>query len=112
MKGDEQMLSVLIGNLIDNGLKYGASKPLKVELKELGGSFLLQVTDNGPGIPAGEEKRIFEKFYRVGNEETRTSKGTGLGLFIVDAVARMHGAEVTAGNRPEGGAFFMVKFKK
>jgi two-component system sensor histidine kinase CiaH len=112
VRGDEQMLSVLIGNLIDNALKYGSSKPLRVELQQSGGNVLLAVSDHGPGIPSGEEKRIFEKFYRIGNEETRTSKGTGLGLFIVDAVARMHGAEVSAANRIEGGALFTVKFKK
>ena len=112
VRGDEQMLSVLIGNLIDNALKYGSSKPLRVELQQSSGNVLLAVSDHGPGIPLGEEKRIFEKFYRIGNEETRTSKGTGLGLFIVDAVARMHGAEVTATNKDDGGALFTVKFKK
>jgi signal transduction histidine kinase len=112
IKGDEQMLSVLIGNLIDNALKYGSNQGVKVALKQSGGVVLLSVSDAGPGIPPGEEARIFEKFYRIGNEETRTSKGTGLGLFIVDAVARMHGAEVSASNRQEGGALFIVKFKK
>ncbi|MFM2200854.1 MAG: hypothetical protein RL040_54 [Bacteroidota bacterium] len=112
VKADEQMLSVLIGNLIDNALKYGSNKPIKVELKQSANHILLSVIDNGPGIPVGEEKRIFDKFYRVGNEETRSSKGTGLGLFIVDAVARMHDAEVAASNKSEGGAVFTVKFKK
>lgn len=112
VNADEQMLSVLIGNLIDNALKYGSNKSIKVELKQSAGNIVLSVSDNGPGIPAGEEKRIFEKFYRVGNEETRSSKGTGLGLFIVDAVARMHGAEVLASNKLDGGAVFTVKFKK
>lgn len=112
VKADEQMLSVLIGNLIDNALKYGSNMPIKVELKQSASHILLSVIDNGPGIPVGEEKRIFDKFYRVGNEETRSSKGTGLGLFIVDAVARMHGAEVSASNKSEGGAVFTVKFKK
>lgn len=110
VKGDEQMLSVLIANLIDNAVKYASNKPIHVELMEIAGHVSLVVNDCGPGIPAGEEKRIFEKFYRIGNEETRTSKGTGLGLFIVDAVARMHGAEVTVTNRLEGGASFKVMF--
>jgi two-component system sensor histidine kinase CiaH len=112
VKGDEQMLSVLIGNLIDNALKYDPNRNVKVELNQVHGSPILTVADEGPGIPAGEERRIFEKFYRIGNEETRTSKGTGLGLFIVDAVAGMHGAEVTATRRDSGGAIFTVKFKK
>jgi signal transduction histidine kinase len=112
VNGDEQMLSVLIGNLIDNAVKYGLNKPILVEVAQIAGQPELVVNDNGPGIPAGEEKNIFEKFYRIGNEETRTAKGTGLGLFIVEAVARMHGAEVTVGNRQEGGASFKVKFKR
>jgi len=112
VKGDEQMLSVLISNLIDNALKYGSNKPIQVQLSQSATHLSLSVSDNGPGIPMGEEKRIFEKFYRIGNEETRSSKGTGLGLFIVEAVARMHVAEVSAANRSEGGASFSVKFKK
>jgi signal transduction histidine kinase len=112
VKGDEQMLSVLISNLIDNALKYGSNKPIQVYLSQSATHISLSVSDNGPGIPMGEEKRIFEKFYRIGNEETRSSKGTGLGLFIVEAVARMHVAEVSAANRSEGGASFSVKFKK
>jgi two-component system sensor histidine kinase CiaH len=112
VKGDEQMLSVLISNLIDNALKYGSNKPIQVHLSQSATYISLTVSDNGPGIPMGEERRIFEKFYRIGNEETRSSKGTGLGLFIVEAVAKMHGAEVSAANRSEGGASFSVKFKK
>jgi len=112
VNGDEQMISVVIVNLIENALKYGQSKPIRVVVSLASGSANLIVSDSGVGIPSGEEKRIFEKFYRIGNEETRTSKGTGLGLFIVDAVAKMHGAEVTAANGPNGGAVFTVRFKK
>jgi two-component system sensor histidine kinase CiaH len=112
MKGDEQMLSILISNLLDNALKYGAGKPVQVELSQVGEQVVFAISDRGGGIPVGEEKRIFEKFYRIGNEETRTSKGTGLGLFIVDAVARMHDAEVSAASRQGGGAVFTVKFRK
>jgi len=112
VNGDEQMISVVVVNLIENALKYGHSKPIRVVVSGTSGHANLVVSDNGSGIPAGEEKRIFEKFYRIGNEETRTSKGTGLGLFIVDAVAKMHGAEVLASNEPNGGAVFTVRFKK
>jgi two-component system sensor histidine kinase CiaH len=112
LRGDEQMLSVLISNLIDNALKYGSNQPVQVALSQRDAHVSLTVSDRGPGIPKGEEKRIFEKFYRTGNEETRSTKGTGLGLFIVDAVARMHGADVSASNKLEGGASFIVQFKK
>jgi signal transduction histidine kinase len=112
VNGDEQMISVVVVNLIDNALKYGQGKPIRVVVSIASGYANLIVSDSGAGIPSGEEKRIFEKFYRIGNEETRTSKGTGLGLFIVDAVAKMHGAEVFATNAPNGGAVFTVRFKK
>ncbi len=112
VNGDEQMLSVVVVNLIDNALKYGQHTPVRIVVSQTSGIANLTVTDHGQGIPAGEEKRIFEKFYRVGNEETRTSKGTGLGLFIVDAVAKMHGADVVASNGANGGAMFTVRFKK
>jgi signal transduction histidine kinase len=112
VNGDEQMLSVVVVNLIDNALKYGQHTPVRIVVSQTSGIANLTVADQGQGIPAGEEKRIFEKFYRVGNEETRTSKGTGLGLFIVDAVAKMHGADVVASNGVNGGAMFTVRFKK
>lgn len=112
ISGDEQMLQVLVSNLIDNALKYGAEGVVGVELCTDGSYPVLHVRDSGPGIPAEEEKRIFQKFYRMGNEETRTSKGTGLGLFIVQAVATMHHAEVSVSNRKVGGAEFSVRFKK
>jgi signal transduction histidine kinase len=111
MSGDEQMVSLLIVNLIDNAIKYGLGNPIRVGLVQKGAAIEFTVTDSGMGIPQGEEKRIFEKFYRVGNEETRTSKGTGLGLFIVSAVAQMHDAEVIAANSSSGGAKFTVRFK-
>ncbi|MFM9006605.1 MAG: sensor histidine kinase [Flavobacteriales bacterium] len=111
IEGDEQMLSALISNLIDNALKYGAGRKVEVVLQSDSHTTSLNVRDEGAGIPPGEEKRIFDKFYRMGNEETRTSKGTGLGLFIVKSVAVMHKAEVKVTNRPSGGADFSVVFK-
>ncbi len=112
IKGDEQMLSVLLTNLIDNALKYAPEGILEVGLNDTIACVELRVSDNGQGIPTGEEIRIFDKFYRIGNEETRSSKGTGLGLFIVRAVASRHRAEVRATNLPTGGASFIVRFKK
>ena len=67
--------------------------------------------DRGPGIPEAERSRIFQAFYRMGNEATRTSRGTGLGLHLVDLQASSIGAEVEVGERPGGGAAFRVRFR-
>jgi signal transduction histidine kinase len=66
------------------------------------------VQDRGPGIPDEEKPRIFRRFYRIGNEETRSSKGTGLGLFIAQEIVRAHGGRIEVTDRPGGGAIFTV----
>jgi signal transduction histidine kinase len=71
---------------------------------------LLEVSDEGPGIPSAEQKLIFGKFYRIGNEETRKHKGTGLGLYLVKNIARFHGATVEVKSRQPRGTTFEVSF--
>lgn len=74
----------ILGNLLENACKYSpAGSTVRVELRSLGRTVRLQVIDDGPGIPPEDRHRIFDKFFRGGHEETRASKGTGLGLFIV-----------------------------
>jgi signal transduction histidine kinase len=70
------------------------------------GKYQMQVRDNGPGIPEEDVTRIFERFYRV--DKSRAPGGTGLGLSIVKNLAHVLGGEVTAANRPTGGAEFTV----
>ncbi|MEO0649646.1 MAG: ATP-binding protein, partial [Planctomycetota bacterium] len=62
----------------------------------------------GPGIPEAEQRRVFEAFYRVGTEATRTTTGTGLGLHLVELQVRSLGGRVEAGNRPDGGCRIRV----
>jgi two-component system, OmpR family, sensor histidine kinase CiaH len=98
--------SILI-NLIENAVKYSFDEPkIDVGLTRQNGQVILRVADYGSGIPAKEKEKIFQKFYRVGNEDTRTTKGTGLGLYIVKKIADAHGAKIdVSDNIPKGSVF-------
>ena len=71
---------------------------------EDGGRIRFIVDDDGPGIPAAERERVFDRFHRTDAARDRASGGTGLGLAIVQAIADAHGGSVAAGSSPEGGA--------
>lgn len=104
---DKFMLETILNNLVDNAIKYGG-KEVTVELYALHNGELLEwgVKDNGPGIDPKFTSDIFRKFFRIGNEETRTEKGTGLGLFIVSELVKMHRGQVTCmANSPQGTNF-------
>lgn len=90
---DQQALISIATNLIDNAIKYsGAKSNIVVGIGMESNSVALSVLDDGPGIPENERSRIFDRFYRAGNEETRNAKGTGLGLYIVSRlVEEMNG---------------------
>jgi signal transduction histidine kinase len=106
-KGDRFSLASLVNNLIENALKYSSEpQPISVELRRQANQIVLRVCDQGVGIPVEERDKIFDKFYRCGNEMTRRTKGTGLGLFIVNEVAKNHQAEIVlSSNMPEGTCF-------
>ncbi|HUY04626.1 MAG TPA: ATP-binding protein [Rhodocyclaceae bacterium] len=92
VSGDGMTLDVLIGNLIDNALRYTpAGGRVALTVARAGGRIVLAVRDNGPGIPAEARARIFDRFYRVGGH---AAPGSGLGLSIVQRVAQSHGAEI------------------
>lgn len=106
--GDRLTLSLVITNLLENACKYSSEGgKISVVLKPLSeDQFCLRIGDEGPGIPDNEKKKIFRKFYRIGNEDTRKTKGTGLGLFIVKEVSKRHGAKVSIiDNKPQGSIF-------
>lgn len=108
VKGDAALLSLLLNNLLDNAVKYSPKTTL-VELKlwMQKQKAVLEVTDHGPGVPVAERRRIFERFYRAGNEQTRSTKGTGLGLFLCRRIARYHQAQLALQDTPGGGATFV-----
>ena len=108
--GDRLGLMSVAVNLIENAAKYAQPDPvIYVSLQRGGGSELTwEIMDNGQGISDREKRRVFHKFYRVGNEDTRTTKGTGLGLFIVKQLVELHGGQVELLDNPEGGTLFRI----
>jgi two-component system sensor histidine kinase KdpD len=104
---DPRLLHHCLINLIDNAARHGGGGAIRVEARADGaGGVELAVCDNGPGVPAGEEERIFGMFTRL--EGSDRQGGTGLGLAIVKGFAEAMGLRVTAANRPGGGARFAL----
>ncbi len=109
--GDPFTLSSVVTNLVENAVKYsGPCAEVSVELKNKDGHPFLTVSDKGPGIPDDEKMLIFDKFYRVGDENVRKSKGTGLGLFIVKEVLQKHDADISVRDNVPQGAIFEITF--
>ncbi len=108
--GDKFALTSVVTNLIENAIKYsGPCEIVGVKLFSKDNRVYLQVADHGIGIADNEKPRIFDKFYRVGSEETRNTKGTGLGLYIVKEVLDKHQASIKVkDNRPVGSIFEVV----
>jgi len=100
MKGHRQFLGQAIANLLDNAIKFTPSGGrLQVSLKQDGGSAVLGVCDSGPGIPPPDRERVLQRFVRL--DESRGTPGSGLGLSLVAAVAKLHGARLElADNEP------------
>jgi two-component system sensor histidine kinase SenX3 len=92
IRADLDEVRAAVSNLIDNAVKYsGSNVKVSVELEQLDGKYVaVRVRDQGPGIPAGELKQVFKRFYRVPGALASRVKGTGLGLYIVRSVAKRH----------------------
>jgi len=101
--GDRLLIETIMNNLIENAVKYaGRSSEISIFSK----NSLFGVKDNGPGVPAEDQTEIFKKFYRSGSEDTRTQKGTGLGLYIVSKLVQLHGGTIQySDNQPTGACF-------
>ncbi len=109
--GDPFALSSVVNNLIENAIKYsGPCMEIGVDLKMHHGHPFLRVSDKGPGIADAEKMLIFDKFYRVGDENTRKAKGTGLGLFIVKEVLQRHDADISVKDNVPNGTIFEITF--
>ncbi|MBI4589206.1 MAG: sensor histidine kinase KdpD [Candidatus Rokubacteria bacterium] len=102
---DDVLIEQVLVNLLDNALKYTPpGSPISIIATATDRAVTVEVADRGPGLPPGEEARIFDKFYRGAAPTTR---GTGLGLAICRGVLRVHGGRIWAQNLPEGGVAFL-----
>ena len=93
----------VLGNLLDNALRYGGDGPVQLRVEAVGGGWRIGVLDRGPGIPADQMEAVFRPFHRVETSRSPTTGGSGLGLAIVRQLAQANGLQVWLENRPDGG---------
>jgi signal transduction histidine kinase len=112
LKGEDLLLQMLVNNLVENAMKYSLpASAITVKLAASDDEVLLTVTDEGSGIPDTERKKIFNKFYRIGNENTRSAKGTGLGLYLCAKIAERHNGSISVTHNQPQGSIFTVLFQ-
>ncbi len=112
VKGDALLLQMMINNLLANAAKYSPKEaPVSAILRKENDLVKLQIIDEGPGIPDDEKKKVFKKFYRIGNEAIRKTQGTGLGLYLCSKIARDHNADILVTNNVPVGSIFTVIFE-
>jgi signal transduction histidine kinase len=110
VEGDRARLKQVVVNLLDNAIKYtprGGRVTLSV--RRDGGDAVLDVTDNGVGIPAEALPHVFKRFFRVDGSRSREGGGAGLGLSIVKSICLAHGAEVEVTSAPGAGSTFRIR---
>jgi signal transduction histidine kinase len=105
VRGDRDLLFDAVANLVDNAIKHGRDAgQVTVEVTKDNGAAVISIADDGPGIPVSESQQVFKRFYRL--ERSRRTPGNGLGLSLVAAVARLHGARIEMADNAPG-----LKFK-
>jgi signal transduction histidine kinase len=110
IRGDREALRVLVRNLVDNAVRHTPrGGRVQVRVRQAGDAALLEVIDTGPGIPAADRERAFDRFYR---RASAPEGGSGLGLAIVRAIAERHGAEVDLSDAAGGGLHVTVRFPR
>jgi heavy metal sensor kinase len=111
VEGDRTRLQQVVANLIDNAIKYTQDcGTVEVSVHRESGNAVLQVSDNGGGIPSEAVPHLFERFYRVDKARSRASGGAGLGLSIAKAICAAHGAEISVSSQEGRGSCFRVEF--
>lgn len=100
----------VLDNLLSNAIRYGAGKPIRIELAQVGDDIVLKVSDEGIGIPAPAQERIFERFERGGAE--RTSGGFGVGLWLVRQLVEAQGGKIEVRSKPSEGSTFIVQLPR
>ncbi len=108
---DKNAMNILVNNLLENAWKYSTvDKNILVKLYKDNSHVVLEIADHGIGIPDSEKAKIFQKFYRIGNEETRRTKGTGLGLFICKYIIEEHNGRISLRDNSPQGTVVRVEF--
>jgi two-component system, OmpR family, sensor histidine kinase CiaH len=108
---DPLLLQLLISNLIENAVKYSPKdKQIICKLHRSGNDVMMNIIDEGIGVAESEKTKIFEKFYRTGNESTRKTQGTGLGLYLCSKIAGDHNADISVTNNIPSGSNFAIHF--
>ncbi len=108
-KVDREGIVSVINNLLENAYKYSPEqKHIGVLLAEKEDGVYFTISDDGIGIEVQERKKVFDQFYRVGSEDTRTSKGTGLGLYIVEKIIKAHRGKIKIEDNGERGSKFVI----
>jgi two-component system, OmpR family, sensor histidine kinase CiaH len=112
IKGDIFLIQIAISNLIENAIKYAPKeKPITISLCKENGNAIIKIIDEGLGISEAEWPLLFKKYYRSGNESTKRAKGTGLGLYLVDRICKVHKGNISIENNPKGGSMFIFTLK-
>jgi two-component system OmpR family sensor kinase len=110
VSGDAHQLHQVVANLMRNALVHTpAGSPIEVSVASGGDDVRLEVRDHGPGLPPGDPKRLFGRFWRAEAGRTRGKAGAGLGLAIVAEIVDTHGGSVEAGTADDGGARFVIR---
>jgi len=109
---DAFLMQMAINNIIDNAIKYSSKDTaINILLNSNDGACKLSISDEGKGISNENKQRIFEKYFRTGTEATQKSKGTGLGLYLVDRIIKAHHAKIFVENNLPNGTVFMIELK-
>jgi signal transduction histidine kinase len=109
---DREMWEKIVLNLVSNAFKYTLQGEIEVTLKPIGQMIELAVRDTGTGIPAGELPRVFQRFHRVQGAQGRTHEGTGIGLALVQELAKLHGGSVRVESKVGEGSTFTVSIPR
>jgi len=110
IEGDKTCMNSILSNLIDNAIKYAENSEVVISLHRVKQTIELVIADQGNGVPDEEKSKVFDKFYRIGNEETRAAKGTGLGLFIVKQLVHFHNGKISVDDNHPKGTKFNISF--
>lgn len=111
IKADKLHFTNILFNLFDNAIKYGCHTPeIVISTTNIKKSFVLSVSDNGPGIPPKEQTKIFQKFYRVPTGRLHDVKGYGLGLYYVKSLMKAHKGIVLLKSQSQKGCDFQLRF--